>query len=47
LSDLGDIERNWDLDREFQPQLATDERQRLVRRWAKGVQRAMAWEDEE
>ncbi len=41
--DLGDVARNWALDREFKPQMAEAEREQRYAMWKKGVQRALAW----
>lgn len=43
--DLGDIARNWALDREFTPQMDEMERQRRCRGWRRAVQRALQWEE--
>jgi glycerol kinase len=40
-----DITRNWALDREFVPQMAADERDRLYRNWLKAVERSRDWEE--
>jgi glycerol kinase len=41
--DLGDISRNWALDKEFVPQMAENERQQRYSTWKKGVERSLAW----
>ena len=38
--DTGDVTRNWALDREFKPQMAPEERDRLYRGWQKAVSRS-------
>jgi glycerol kinase len=38
--DTGDITRNWALDREFKPQMAPADRDRLYRGWQKAVSRS-------
>ncbi len=40
---LGDVTRNWALDRAFQPALAEADRERLCRGWAKAVTRSLDW----
>jgi glycerol kinase len=42
---LDDVRKNWALDREFAPQMAEAERERLYRRWKKAVERSLNWED--
>ena len=44
-SDLSEIERNWQLDREFVSQMSADERQRRLRGWRRAVQRSRDWEE--
>ncbi len=44
---LGDIARNWALDREFRPQMAAEDRQRRYARWTRAVARALDWEEHE
>jgi glycerol kinase len=44
-SGLDDVASNWALDREFAPGMATDERDRLYRKWKRAVERAREWED--
>ncbi|HPM79469.1 MAG TPA: glycerol kinase GlpK [Candidatus Anammoximicrobium sp.] len=44
---LGDIARNWALDREFRPQMAAEDRQRRYARWTRAVARALDWEERE
>jgi glycerol kinase len=39
-----DIQRNWALDREFTPAMATEVRDRLCRRWKRAVERTLGWE---
>jgi glycerol kinase len=43
-NDLADVARNWALDREFLPQLASSERDARYRLWKQAVQRSLAWE---
>ena len=43
--DLADVEKNWALDREFEPSMADDVRVAHSRRWQKAVSRALDWED--
>jgi glycerol kinase len=40
---LDDISNNWALDREFQPNMAEDDRQRQLERWKKAVLRSLDW----
>jgi glycerol kinase len=42
---LDDVRKNWALDREFAPQMADADRERLYRRWKKAVERSLNWED--
>jgi glycerol kinase len=42
--DLDDVASNWALDREFKPQLAEDERNRLYHHWQRAVERSQKWE---
>jgi glycerol kinase len=43
--DLGDVSRNWALDREFTPQMDEMERQRRCRGWRRAVERSLQWEE--
>lgn len=38
-----DVSRNWALDRQFEPSISDDERQRQRRAWSKAVQRSLDW----
>ncbi len=42
-NDIGDVQRNWALDREFRPNLSADSRQALRKNWQKAVDRALGW----
>ena len=42
-SDLGDVSRNWVLDREFVPQMAAADREKRYSLWKKGVERSLTW----
>ena len=44
-TDLDDVRRNWALDREFTPAMASEERERLYRKWQRAVERAREWEE--
>ncbi|MBW3598073.1 MAG: glycerol kinase GlpK [Planctomycetes bacterium] len=44
--DLGDVSRNWALEREFAPQMNAEERDRRCRGWRRAVQRALHWEEQ-
>ncbi len=44
--DLEDIRAQWTLDRFYQPEMAPEERQRLLAGWKKAVERAAAWAEE-
>ena len=46
-NDQADIERNWQLDREFAPQMPADERGKLRRRWQKAVERTKGWDSDD
>lgn len=43
-NDLGEIERNWVLDREFTPRMTDEHRRSICQRWQRAVERALAWE---
>ncbi|HEY2895041.1 MAG TPA: glycerol kinase GlpK [Pirellulales bacterium] len=42
--DLSDIAQNWDLDREFVPNMPAAQRESRCKRWQKAVERSLAWE---
>jgi glycerol kinase len=42
-SGLDDVTRNWAMDREFTPTMATEPRERLYRDWQRAVERARDW----
>ncbi len=44
--DLGDIRAQWTLDRLYQPEMAGEERDRLLAGWKKAVERAGGWAEE-
>ena len=44
--DLDAIQKNWVLDRRFEPQMGQAERDRLYAGWKRAVERARAWEQE-
>jgi glycerol kinase len=41
--DLASIQANWALDRRFEPSMAAERRDRLVRGWRRAVERARGW----
>ncbi|HEX2465077.1 MAG TPA: glycerol kinase GlpK [Thermoanaerobaculia bacterium] len=41
--DQADVERNWALDREFQPRMKARDRQAAVARWRQAVERSRGW----
>jgi glycerol kinase len=41
--DQAEIEANWQLDRRFEPSMAADRREQLVRGWHRAVERSRAW----
>ena len=41
--DRADVSRNWREDRRFQPQMATEQRERLYAGWKRAVERAKGW----
>lgn len=43
--DQEEIRQSWQLDRRFEPQMATKERDKLYRGWQKAVARSLDWED--
>lgn len=44
-SDLGDVAKNWRLDREFTPAFDDSRRHHARERWRRAVRRALDWED--
>jgi len=44
-TDTNDIAANWAIDREFHPAMASAERDSLVARWHRAVERSLAWEE--
>lgn len=40
-----DVERNWALDRKFEPHIEADTRAKLRRGWTKAVERSLDWEE--
>ena len=40
-----DIRDNWGVARRWTPRMATDERERLIRKWTKAVSRSVDWLD--
>jgi glycerol kinase len=44
-TDTADVTRNWALDREFRPAMASAEREARYRRWRKAVARTLDWEE--
>lgn len=40
-----DVERNWALDRQFEPNIEADRRAKLRRGWKKAVERSLDWEE--
>jgi glycerol kinase len=45
--DVAEIEANWRLDRRFEPAMAAEQRDRLVRGWHRAVDRARGWARDE
>ena len=45
-SDLDEIAANWQVDKEFVPQMAAEEREKLYRGWKRAVERSRAWAEE-
>lgn len=43
--DKDEISQKWQLDREFSPEMALDDRSKLYKGWKKAVTRAFDWED--
>jgi glycerol kinase len=43
--DQEDVRRNWALDRQFKPALASEKRAQLYARWKKAVARSLDWEE--
>ena len=41
-----DIQQKWQLDKTFDAQMKTEERDRLYKGWQKAVKRTMDWEKE-
>lgn len=44
-NDQQEITQRWALDRQFSPQMASDDRDSRYRRWKRAVQRSLAWEE--
>jgi glycerol kinase len=44
-NDLADVQANWVLDREFEPQVSDDERHDRIARWERAVERSLRWEE--
>jgi glycerol kinase len=44
-NDQQEIAQRWALDRQFSPQMASDERDSRYKRWKRAVQRSLAWEE--
>lgn len=44
-NDQQEIAQRWALDRQFSPQMASDDRDSRYRRWKRAVQRSLAWEE--
>jgi glycerol kinase len=42
--DVGDVARNWALDRAFMPSMPSDRRESLYGQWRKAVERSLAWQ---
>lgn len=42
-----EIARQWSLGQRFEPRMPAADKDRLVRRWRKGVQRVLGWEEED
>ncbi len=45
-SGLDDLRANWQMDRQWQPQMPEAQCERLYRGWQKAVERSMHWLDE-
>ena len=43
--DQNDVAANWALDRQFQPQLASADRDSLYRQWQRAVERSRGWQE--
>jgi glycerol kinase len=43
-TDMGDVARNWKLDRGFSPQSSQQDRDEKHRRWKRAVERTLGWE---
>ena len=44
-SDEEALKKNWKQAREYQPDMNTEQRERLLRNWRRAVERAKAWEE--
>ncbi len=44
-SDRDELRDNWQLDREFTPQMPEGMREKRFARWKRAVQRSLAWEE--
>lgn len=45
-NDMGEVQRNWSLEREFTPQMDQHAREAWIRRWKRAVERARDWEEQ-
>jgi glycerol kinase len=41
---LDDVAHHWQMERRFDPQMESAERQRFYKKWKKAVERAWGWE---
>jgi len=46
-ADLDELRANWQEDRRWEPQMATEERDRLMRNWNKAVSKSLDWVDDD
>jgi glycerol kinase len=44
-SDLDELRKNWQEDSRWEPKMAADERERLLRNWKKAVTKTFGWVD--
>lgn len=42
---LGELSSNWQLAHRYEPKMGAEQRERLLRRWRRAVERAKAWEE--
>ena len=44
---IDDLKANWGIDKQWEPQMPEDQKQKYYRGWKKAIERSLDWEDEE